>query len=566
MLKQIENYITLFVDFVWGMPLLILLVGGGSIFLIYSQFIPFRYFRHAIAILMGKYDDKNDPGEINHYQALAAALAATIGVGNISGVAVAITTGGPGAVFWMWVSAVVGMATKYFTCTLSVMYRGKDSLGDLQGGPMYVIEEGMGRQWKPLAVFFCLAGMIGCFPIFQANQLTEVVRSVVLVPNHWVGENTFYTDLATGIGIVIIVSLVIFGGIKRIGVIAGSMMPLMVISYVLSCFYILFYNIQNIPSGFYTIFTDAFSGNALLGGAVGTLIIIGVKRAAFSNEAGIGTSPMMHGAVKTKEPVREGLVAMMEPFIDTIVVCTMTALIIIMSGVWQHKIDPQKPVAIQVENSQEGGKVVFKIKATKPDPKVQTEQPQLAQKGQEDYHLKADIRGDSIVLISESGALPTQLELKADNQIKNIPLIIKQQEISGQNYIILKEDRSRGVTVTAEVFNQAMPGFGQYILLFCISIFALTTLFSYSYYGMKCFAYLFGAKYKSLYNIFYVASIIFGAVASVKAAVGIIDGMYALMAVPTMGSTLYLAPRVMRASRDYFSRLKASKAQAKAKV
>ena len=348
-MDKLNEILVAFGDFAWGPPLLVLLLGGGLFFLIYSRLIPFRYFRHAIQILRGKYDDPNDPGDIDHYEALSTALAATVGVGNISGVAVAITLGGPGAIFWMWVSAMVGMATKFFTCTLAIMYRGKDSEGELQGGPMYVIMEGLGKKWKALAVFFSLAGLIGCFPMFQANQLTQTIHDVVLVPNglteapvfgflaDWGLSNVDQTNLLTGIIITFLVSLVIFGGIKRIGSVAGKMVPAMVSIYVISVLYILFANFNDIPASLWLIIEDAFTGNAVLGGAVGALIITGIRRAAFSNEAGIGTAPMAHGAAKTQEPVREGLIAMLGPFIDTIVVCTMTALAIIITGAWTDK-------------------------------------------------------------------------------------------------------------------------------------------------------------------------------------------------------------------------------------
>jgi len=192
-----ERIITGFSDLAWGTPLLILLLGGGLFFLVYSRLLPFRHFRHAIAILLGRYDNPDEPGQINHYQALSTALAATVGMGNISGVALAITMGGPGAIFWMWISALLGVTTKYFTCTLAVMFRGHDSEGELQGGPMYVIVEGLGRNWKPLALFFSLLGMIGVLPMFQVNQLTQVIRDVVLIPNHV--EAGFTSDLVSGL-------------------------------------------------------------------------------------------------------------------------------------------------------------------------------------------------------------------------------------------------------------------------------------------------------------------------------------------------------------------------------
>jgi len=317
---------------IWGTPILILLLGGGFYFLIYSRLAPLRYIGHALKILTGKYDDPNEAGQLRHYQALSTALAGTVGMGNVSGVAVAITMGGPGAIFWMWVSALLGVSTKFFTCSLAVMFRGKDSAGEIQGGPMYYITEGLGMKWKPVAIFFSIMAMIGVSPLFQANQLTQMIRDVILVPNN-IGGN-FTSDLLTGIAIAIIVALVVIGGIKRIGNVTGSMVPTMIVVYTVTVLYIIFSNASHILPAFQTIFEDAFSGNAVLGGSVGAVIITGVRRAAFSNEAGLGTAPMAHGAAKTNEPIREGLVAMLGPIIDTIIVCTMTALAIIITNTW----------------------------------------------------------------------------------------------------------------------------------------------------------------------------------------------------------------------------------------
>lgn len=334
-MQAIEQFLSAFSGFAWGPHLLVLLIGGGLFFIFYIRFLPYKYFGHAIDILRGKYDDPDEEGQLTHYQALSTAIAATVGMGNISGVAVAITMGGPGALVWMWISALIGICTKFFTCTLAIMYRGKDSQGEIQGGPMYVIVEGLGKKWKPLALFFSVAGLFGALPAFQANQLTATISSVLLEPNGV--EATFNSNLITGIIIAIIVSIVIFGGIKRIGSVAARLVPVMVAVYVVSVLFILIRNIDQILPSFQVIFEDAFSGNAVLGGALGALIIMGVRRAAFSNEAGIGTAPMAHGAAKTNEPVREGLIAMLGPVIDTIIVCTMTALAIIITGVWEGK-------------------------------------------------------------------------------------------------------------------------------------------------------------------------------------------------------------------------------------
>ncbi len=329
-----ERIITGFSDFAWGTPLLVLLLGGGLFFLFYSRLLPFRYIWHAVAILTGKYDRPDEPGHINHYQALSTALAATVGMGNISGVALAIAMGGPGAIFWMWISALLGVSTKFFTCTLAVMFRGKDSSGQIEGGPMYVIVEGLGRRWKPLALFFSMMGMIGVLPMFQVNQLTQVVRDVVLIPGGVTAG--FGTNLASGILVAVLVGVVIFGGIRRIGKVTGRLVPLMVLFYVVSILLIIFSDPSRIGPSFRLILHDAFAADSVMGGALGALIITGVRRAAFSNEAGIGTAPMAHGAARTNEPVREGLVAMLGPIVDTLIVCTMTALALIITGVWNE--------------------------------------------------------------------------------------------------------------------------------------------------------------------------------------------------------------------------------------
>ncbi len=444
------QYIIEFTNIIWGLPLLILLIGGGIFFFFYSGLAPFRFFRHAFRILIGKYDDPDDPGDINHYEALSTALASTIGMGNISGVAIAIATGGPGAIFWMWISAFFGMATKFFSCSLAVMYRRKDENNELQGGPMYVITEGLGKNWRPLAIFFSLAGMIGVLPLFQVNQFTQAIRDIFLVPSGI--DNVMGINVVMGLSLAAISALVIFGGIKRIGKVVGKLVPLMIALYFIVVILILLLNSTEIIPAFRSIFADAFTGNALLGGALGQLIITGVRRGTFSNEAGIGTAPMAHSAAKTNEPIREGLVAMMGPAIDTLLVCTLTALALIITGVW---INPD----------------------------------------------------------------------------------------------------SDGITLTATAFEKALPGAGTYILMVCVLFFALTTLFAFPYYGTKCFAFVFGAKYKKLYNYIYLIGIFVSAVTSLNVLISFVDGVYALMAIPTMTSTLLLAPRVRKEFKKYFRKI-----------
>ncbi|MDX1318388.1 MAG: alanine:cation symporter family protein, partial [Xanthomarina gelatinilytica] len=277
-MEQLNQIISDFASFAWGLPLLLLLIGGGLYLLIFSRFLPFRYLGHAFQVLRGKYNNPNDAGEITHFQALTTALSSTIGMGNIAGVAVAISIGGPGAVFWMWISAVVGMSTKFFTASLAIMYRGKDSHGNIQGGPMYFIVEGLGKKWKPLAVFFSLCGLVGALPVFNVNQLTQAINDILLDPNGVaVGFNS---NLIIGVVLVIVTSMVILGGLNRISKVASKMVPSMVLLYFVLVLFILMVNIDVVPKYFLMIFTDAFTatnfkGDSFLGGVVGGLILLG---------------------------------------------------------------------------------------------------------------------------------------------------------------------------------------------------------------------------------------------------------------------------------------------------
>lgn len=324
----IDRFLQTAVNIAWGPQLVVLLLGGGAYLTVRSGFLPFFGLRHALEVLRGKYDDPNDPGQISHFQALSTALASTIGLGNIGGVAIAITQGGPGAVFWMWLAALVGMATKFFTCTLAIMYRPKGASDNQAGGPMYTIEIGLGRRWRLLAVFFSAFGMIGCLTMFGANQVAGILDQTYGIAT-W----------QTGAVAVMVTGLVIIGGVVRIAQVTSRLVPAMCLLYFAGALVVALSNLAAIPGIIAQIFHDAFQGTAAVGGATGIgvakVIQIGIKRAVFSNEAGLGTAPMAHGAARTDEPVREGLVAMIGPFIDTIVVCTLTAIVILSTGLWR---------------------------------------------------------------------------------------------------------------------------------------------------------------------------------------------------------------------------------------
>ena len=447
----IDSFMADLANALWGTPLVILLLGGGIYFSIISRLVPFKYLNHAIAILLGKYDSKNDPGQITHFQALSSALSSTVGMGNIAGVAIAIHTGGPGAIFWMWCTAIIGMTTKFFTCTLSILYRGKDDQGEIQGGVMYYIEQGLGKKYKPLALMFAISGMIGCTIFFQANQLSQIIRVYLYNPGGVFQGNIFLGDLITGILVASLVSVVIFGGIKRIAIVASKMVPIMVGIYLFAAIIVLFKNIQDIPSIFFLIISDAFSGDAVTGGAIGTVISIGVRRGLFSNEAGSGTETMAHGAAKTNEPVREGLVAMLGPLIDTIIVCSITAFVILLSGIYNQDIN--------------------------------------------------------------------------------------------------------GVSMTVVAFENQLGVLGKILIMIAVITFSLSTMFGYSYYGRKCTSYIFGTKWKSSYNVFYVLMIIVASTISIDIAINFMDSAFALMVIPTMVGTLLLSPKVLIESKKYFEKL-----------
>ena len=249
-----EQIIKIFSDYAWGLPLVLLLIGGGLYLLILSRFLPFRYIGHAIQVLRGKYDNPNDPGEISHFKALTTALSSTIGMGNIAGVAAAISLGGPGAMFWMWVSAIVGMSTKFFTSSLAVMFRGKDSNGDLQGGPMYFITEGLGKSWKPLAVMFSVFGLIGALPVVNVNQLTQAVNDILLKPNGI--EVGLKSNLILSFILVSLTSVIILGGLKRISNAASKLVPTMVLLYFGLVLFVLISNYQVVPKYFLMIFNN----------------------------------------------------------------------------------------------------------------------------------------------------------------------------------------------------------------------------------------------------------------------------------------------------------------------
>lgn len=447
-----------------GLPFAVAwLVIGAIFFTLRFGFINIRGFAHAIQITRGKYDDANDIGDVSHFQALTAALSATVGLGNIAGVAIAVATGGPGATFWMVLAGFLGMSLKFAECTLAQIYREVRSDGHVMGGAMEYLsrglkEKGMGGLGKVLAVLFCILCIGGSFGGGNAFQVKQSLGAF---------SETFpyFADHAYVYGIImaIAVGVVIIGGIKSIANVAERIVPFMCVLYVAACLWIILSNISALPSAIGTIFTSAFDTKAMYGGALGVLII-GFKRAAFSNEAGVGSAAIAHSAAKTKYPIREGLVATLEPFIDTIVICTMTALVIVITGAY-NSADPEFTSVIASNN---------------------------------------------------------------------------------------------GAALTSKAFGQAISWFPM-VLAVSVVLFAYSTMISWSYYGERCWAYLFGEKTSIIYKVLFIGAVFAGSIMSATNVLDFSDLMILAMAVPNLLGVYLLSGKIRSQLTSYMTDLKAGK-------
>jgi len=453
----------------YSLPFIVVwLVLGAIFFTLRMGFVNLRGFKHAIQVTAGKFDNPDEVGEVSHFQALSSALSATVGLGNIAGVAIAVSVGGPGAIFWMVIAGFLGMSSKFTECTLGQMYRLVDKKGNISGGPMRYLHaglaelgdeleekdiilgspEGMGKLGRLLAVIFalmCVGGSFGGGNMFQANQSCAQLGH--LIPFFATGTG----KLIYGVVLAALVGVVIIGGIKRIGNTAEKIVPLMCGVYVLAGLAILGFNISEVPAAFGTIFSEAFTPNGVAGGAIGVLIQ-GFRRAAFSNEAGVGSASIAHSAAATDEPVREGIVALLEPFIDTIVVCTMTGLVVVVTGAYQA-------------------------------------------------------------------------------------------------------DTGDGVLMTAAAFRSVFSWF-DIVLTVAVVLFAFSTMISWSYYGERCWTFLFGTGTLMAYRILFLVFVVFGSVFKLGNVLDFSDLMILGMAFPNILGAVLLSGKVKRALDDYWGRLK----------
>ncbi len=567
------GWMSAFAGFVWSTPTAILLTGAGLLFTIMTAGIQWKALTHGWQVIRGKYDNPEDEGNISHFQALCAALSATIGLGNISGVAVAVTAGGAGAVFWMWMVGLLGMATKFTTCSLATMYRRQDSLGEYRGGPMYFIELGWAKFKSPavrglgkvLAVLFAILGMsasVGAGNMFQANQVSEIM--VNLAQSHVEGgisvNGQWAMKIAIGILLCVLAALVMIGGIQRIGNVASKLVPSMCIIYVGGAMLIILYNIQLVPQMFASIFTEAFTfsagSGAFLGVAVKAAMIQGVRRACFSNEAGLGSAPIAHATAKTNEPIREGVVAATGPFIDTVVVCTMTALVILITGTLTRG-----PIGEVVSFSQTGADGA----AVTAELRIDWQSEETAAKTGETVLVKLPIeearqglydgRQFDIRAIEDGVAIARPTYANSADGRSELQRHLEHLQPGTPVYL----DRV-GVSMTAYAFDRGFPGipFGTWFIPIAAFFFAFSTIISWGFYGETCTEYLFGDRAVLPFKFIYVGMIIVGTAAwRLQPVLDWSDGMLGLMLVPNLIGTIVLAPVVMRETRRYFNRLAA---------
>ena len=496
----------------------------------------------------GRYDDPDDPGDVSHFQALTTALSATVGIGNIAGAAIAIHLGGPGALFWMWMTAFLGMATKYSEVTLAQKYRDVDESsaeysGTVSGGPMYYIEKGLGPRWKPVAAFFAVMLGLTAFLTGNANQANTVADAMLAE----FGVAKWITGLVTST----VVALVILGGIKRIGRVTSILAPAMAIVYVSGAMLIIILNLGQVPQTFALIFREAFNPTAgIAGTGVGAFLVTlmwGVRRGLFSNEAGQGSAPIAHAAAKTDEPVSEGVVALLEPFIDTIVIVTMTALVVIMTGAWNSQV----PTAVALEGGDlsyvvldENGSSVptdptGTIRYTQGRPGV-TSAPHVA------WHEVSvpQLFEDEAQTQPFSGAVDPARAVAVADDGRELTVLY------GQAY-------ETGAPLTQMGFRRGLSplgDWGHYIVIFSVFLFAISTAISWSYYGDRCANYLFGPRAIIPYKLVFVAMHFVGAVLPLAVVWALGDVFLAIVIIPNLIALIFLAPQIKELTESYFTR------------
>ncbi len=553
------NEIILLIDSYIGSAewFVLLLLGTGIFFTIYLKFPQIRFFKHAVRIVSGKYDKHTDEGDTSHFQALSTALSGTVGTGNIAGVALAIHLGGPAALFWMLITAGLGMTTKFVEVTLSHKYRDILPDGSVAGGPMYYMKKRFNIKLKNgkviktgyfIGALFALATILSSFgsgSLPQINSISNAVFATFQIPHIW-----------TGAVLSVLLALVILGGIKRIAKVTEKLVPGMALIYLIGALAVIFYNYENIIPSFISIFKDVFTGTAAMGGFLGAGFSFafnrGVNRGLFSNEAGQGSAPIAHAAARAHEPVSEGMVAILEPFIDTIIICFLTGLVLLSSGVWIEKFDNRFQVADMVilnrpfdENNKSDVKTLSDALNRKTEMPVYTGEIQIKEG-----------KLVSPVSIMHAASLAENVRFLQSNKrpfTGTIPVKNGVVDLSEKDVIIKGKSLLHSAPLTTEAFKRSYFGdWGQYIISIGLLLFAFSTAISWSYYGGRSMTYLFGTKSVIYYRILYVIAFFFASFTDTTIIWNLSAITIALMAIPNLFGILALSKEMKQTIKDYW--------------
>ena len=541
-LKVVDGYIGGSSWFVFA------LLGTGIFFTIYLKFPQIRFFRHAIAVVRGKFDEEGAKGDTSHFQSLATALSGTVGTGNIAGVAFAIHLGGPAALFWMLVTAALGMTTKFVEVTLSHKYREFAEDGTASGGPMYFMKNKLNMKW--LAALFAIAAIISSFGTGNMPQVNSIASSL---------KATFgIEEIVTGAVLSVLLGLIILGGIKRIAAVTEKLVPIMAIIYVVGALSVIVMNYENIIPSFISIFADVFTGSSAAGGFLGATIAYafnrGVNRGLFSNEAGQGSAPIAHAAAKAEHPVSEGMVAILEPFIDTIVICSITGLTLLSSGVWNEKHENEFSVTdMAIFEGSIGedthGEALYGylngLDAGSNDENV-------LRHFSDTLIIKDGIIQTDVTII-HARSVAEDVRVYKDSVLYSGPIFIEDEKLEGTSgYTFYGKSLIHSAPLTAIAFNEGLFGdYGQYIVAIGLLLFAFSTAISWSYYGGRSVTYLFGVKYVNYYRIIYVIGFFFAAIIDTTIVWTFSGIAIALMTLPNLIGIFLLRKDMKESIADY---------------
>jgi AGCS family alanine or glycine:cation symporter len=556
-MEKVHDFLVNLDRFIGGHPwFIILLLGTGIFFTIYLKFPQFRYFRHAIRVVKGKFDKKEDVGDASHFQALATALSGTVGTGNIAGVALAIHLGGPAALFWMLITAMFGMTTKFVEVTISHKYRDILPDGSISGGPMYYMKKRFNIKTRSgkiirigtwLGAFFAVATILSSFGTGSLPQINSISTSMF---------RTFgVNEMFTGAILAVLLGLVIIGGIKRIAKVTSRLVPAMAIIYFLGALLVIGTNYENIIPSLISIFSDAFTGTAAVGGFLGASFAFavnrGVNRGLFSNEAGQGSAPIAHSAARAHEPVSEGLVAILEPFIDTIIICSLTGLVLLSTGVWNEKIDNQfqQTDMIFLEGSYDDSNPEHKLQLV-----------EYLQNGDEGILHSGSIRVENGVIAVEvtllhARSIAEDVRIYKNGELFTGNVLIKGGKLQDElgEYTVSGKSLMHSAPLTTEAFTRSvMGGGGKYIVSIGLLLFAFSTAISWSYYGGRAVTYLFGSRYVIIYRLIYVVAFFFAAFTDTTIVWAVSYITIAIMTIPNLIGILILSPEIKRTIKKYW--------------